>query len=52
MDHKETLMFNTLPKPIQKEVLKHLKNDDFRTAKRIYDEWLKKQKENATSTEH
>lgn len=37
-------MFNTLPEPIQQEVLKHLKNDDFITAKRIYDAWLSKQK--------
>ncbi len=45
-------MFDTLPKPLQQEVLHHLKNDDFREAKRIYDAYFKKQNKKKKTNKH
>ena len=45
-------MFDTLPKPIQQEVLQLLKNDDFREAKRIYDAYFKKQMKKPKDRKH
>ena len=36
-------MFNAMPESLKKVVLYYLERDDFISAKRIYDAWLKSQ---------
>lgn len=36
-------MFEILPKKLQKEIICHLQNDQFKLAKQTYDNWVRKQ---------
>lgn len=42
-------MFAQLPETLKKEVLYHLKRDNFPRAKAIHDSWLKSQKSQSRS---